>query len=65
MKQNKKIGYMCRTDFENELEHASDGNKIFPSVEALKHHLHCVDMCGIVEVEVTLKRVVEVGKDNE
>lgn len=52
-------GYMCLTDFEYELGNASDGNKVFPSVDNLRHHMRCANVCGIVEVEVRFKRLVQ------
>ena len=55
------IGYMDRTDFDHELGHASDGNKVYPSVEALKRDRSCVDECGIVMVAVTFVAVIEEG----
>ena len=55
------LGYMCRTDFDWELGMAADGNKIFPSVKALKHYRKCVKGCGIVRVRVTLDKVITKG----
>lgn len=52
------IGYMCGTDFQYELGAASGGNRIYPSVENLKEHQKCWEECGIVEVKVTLNKVV-------
>jgi len=56
-----RVGYMCGTDFDHELGNASDGNTIYPSVDALKRHNKCVDECGVVEVEVRYKRTIEQG----
>ena len=53
------VGYMCKVDFECELGMADGGNRVFPSVENLKKHRKCYDQCGIVEVEVSFKSVVE------
>jgi len=55
------IGYMCRTDFECELGAASGGNTIYPSVEDLKRYKPCAESCGVVEVEVRYRRIVEPG----
>lgn len=54
-----KIAYMCGTDFELSLvtEKKSPTN-IFSTVEAIKHHKNCTHECGIVEVDVTLRRWV-------
>jgi hypothetical protein len=51
-------GFMCKTDFDSELGHATDGDKVYPSVDALKAERECVVECGVVEVEVSLVRVV-------
>lgn len=53
------IGYMCLTDFECELGGATGGNTVHPSVEDLRKRRGCVDRCGIVEVEVRARRVVQ------
>lgn len=53
------IGYMCLTDFECELGGATGGNTVHPSVEDLRKRRSCVDGCGIVEVEVRARRVVQ------
>ena len=55
-------GYMDKVDFDHELGHNSAGNKIYPSPEALLRRQLCAEECGIVEVEVRLKRVVLQGK---
>ena len=52
-------GYMCKTDFDFELGMAADGNRVFPSVTALRESRSCVDQCGIVEVKVFCTRVVQ------
>lgn len=59
MKKRKVIGYMDKVDFDCELGQAIDGNKVFPSIEALKKFKPCVKQCGIVEVEVRLREVIQ------
>ena len=57
-----KIGYMCMTDFDYELGHASGGNKVYPSLMNIRHNSKCCKLkgcCGIVEVMVSVKRVVK------
>lgn len=54
-------GYMCATDWHHELGHAHDGNKVYPSVKAIKRELTCTDECGIVQVEVRFIRTVKRG----
>ena len=61
MSEKVRIGYMCKVDFDFELGEALGGNEIFPSVEDLKEHRKCTDECGVVEVEVRLRAVVESG----
>lgn len=55
------IGYMDKVDWDWELGAASGGNRVFPSVKDLKNHKPCWQECGIVEVEVRLKRIVRHG----
>lgn len=57
-----KIGYMCKVDFEHELEHAAPGSTVYPSINALIEDKHCSDECGIVKVQVSLIEVVQAGK---
>jgi hypothetical protein len=59
--EETRIGYMCQTDFEHELGKAVRGNLVYPSVAALKQSRNCVDECGIVEVEIRLRQVVQEG----
>jgi len=49
--QKSIIGYMCYIDYVYELGNASDGNKVYPSEEALKKEHECWEECGIVEVD--------------
>lgn len=51
-------GYMDKVDFDEELGNAIDGNKVFPSLKALKKYKPCTKQCGIVKVEVRLKEVI-------
>ncbi len=53
------IGYMDMVDWQHEIGCASRGNRVYPSIEDLKSHRACWSSCGIVEVEVSFKRVVE------
>jgi hypothetical protein len=52
-------GYMCLTDWDHEIGYASDGNKVYPSEAALRRERRCADECGVVEVTVTLSRVIQ------
>lgn len=51
-------GFMCKIDFDHELGAASSGSTVYPSLRALRREHTMADACGIVEVEVTLVRVV-------
>jgi hypothetical protein len=57
--RTKARGFMCATDWQYEIGNAADGNKVFPSVRALKEHMTCWEECGIVEVEVTVIATIE------
>lgn len=56
-------GYMCKVDYDFELGKVSDGVKVYPTVSCLKENSGCGfnGECGIVEVEVKLKRIVNKG----
>ena len=51
-------GFMCKVDWDYELGAALGGNNIFASEADLIANKKCTDECGIVEVEVRLKRVI-------
>lgn len=51
--------FMDMVDFEEELGNAMKGNKIFPTIEDLRREKPCTKQCGIVEVQVSLVRVVQ------
>lgn len=53
------IGYMCKTDWDFELGNALDGNKIYPSQGSLLANRSCIAECGMVEVEVRLRKVIQ------
>lgn len=55
-------GFMCRIDFDHELGYASEGNRVYPSIDALKKRHEMWKECGIVEVEVRLVKIVEPGR---
>lgn len=59
----KYKAYMCRTDFACECGNHIDGNRFFADIDDLKKFYKCTDECGIVEVEISLVRVVEEGTD--
>lgn len=53
------LAYMCKTDWNFELGKGYDGCELYSTIEDLKEYRPCVEECGIVEIEVTLKRVVQ------
>ena len=55
-------GWMCLIDAEHELGAASDGSRVFPSVEDLKEYHECWPECGIARVEVKFVAVELPGK---
>lgn len=60
MKNEDRVvaGFMCKVDWDHELGAALGGNNIFASEADLIANKKCTDECGIVEVEVRLKRVI-------
>ncbi len=59
MSSDSKICFMDKVDFDYEIGNALGGNQLFASLEDLKKHKGCCHQCGIVEVEVVLKKVVQ------
>ena len=57
------IGYMDKNDFDCEVGDNPNGNIFFTSIEDLKREMTCSEFCGIVEIEIRLKRVVKEPKD--
>jgi hypothetical protein len=57
-KTKSVICYMDKVDFEEELGKAVAGNRVFPSVDACRKSKACVHQCGIVEVEIRLRKVI-------
>lgn len=56
---SKKVTcYMCEIDWDYELGEALGGNVLYSSVEDLKKN-HPHEQCGIVEVEVTLTKIIK------
>lgn len=52
-------GYMCKVAWDYELGNALGGERIYPSQADLISNHNCTDQCGMVEVEVRLKRIVK------
>ena len=53
-----RVGYMDKVDFDHELGNAMGGNTVFPSIDDLEENKPCTESCGIVEVEIRLRRVI-------
>lgn len=51
--------YMCRIAFECEID--GTACKVYPTLDDLREAHPCADNCGIVEVRVSLVRVVVEG----
>lgn len=58
MTQDTRVGFMCMTDFDDELEAAAGGNTVYPSLEDLKRNCTCWDSCGVVRVTVSREEVI-------
>lgn len=54
-----KTGFMCKTDYYQKLGSASNASQIFSSIETLKQHKKCWSDCGVVEVEIFIKKIVK------
>jgi len=60
---NVIIGYMDKIDFDCEVGGNPNGNIFFTSIEDLQRERTCSEFCGIVEIEIRLKRVVQESKE--
>jgi hypothetical protein len=61
MKKSKKVvkkSYVCGVDWQHEIGECNDV-KLFSSVKALKKARTCWAECGIVELELSVKKWVE------
>lgn len=62
---DEKIGFMCRTSWDEHVSHDPKGTKIYPSISALKADRKCSDECGVVRVKIVVDEVVSVGSIRE
>lgn len=53
------IAYMDKVDWDYEVGGAAGGNKVYPSIDDLEICKPCVASCGMVEVELKLRRVIK------
>ena len=55
--------FMDGIDWQHEVGHASNGNRVFPTVDDLVHGAgHDLDECGIAEVEIRFVRWIKESK---
>jgi hypothetical protein len=63
----QRFGYICGIDYASELGCNPTGNKIFPTVAALRGEMKCArptkgkDRCAIVRVKITVDKIVQKG----
>lgn len=53
------IAYIDGVDWQHHLLADGRGTKVFPSVEDIEIHKSCVGECGIIEVEIRVRRWVK------
>lgn len=53
------ITYMCGVNWQHDLLSGNNSVDVFPSEAALRKNKRCVDECGIVEVEMRVRRWVQ------
>lgn len=58
----KKVkAYLCQTDWDTDIPCGAQDIKIVTNLKHLKKTRQCVKECGIVEVEIKLKRIISKG----
>ena len=66
--KDKRIGYICATDFNHELEVEIAGKdtypRIYPSIKEAQRHRKCLDPntrghCGIYKVQIIKQELVQ------
>jgi len=55
--------YLCNGDFYYELPNEAEDIILSPSIEALKRRKKCWKSCGILQVEITVTKVIKKGTD--
>jgi hypothetical protein len=63
-KKKKKVvtGFMCKIEWDYNIGKAASGVTIYPTLETLRRYHGSIEECGIVEVEVSIKEIVEESK---
>ena len=59
MKEAHRTGYMDKVDFDHELAAAIGGNRVYASEEDLRVCQPCTKECGVVQVDVVLRKVIQ------
>jgi hypothetical protein len=59
--RSSKIGYMCAVDFTYHLEQDVKPLTVYRTEQDLKDKRACVEECGAVEVEISVKKVLIEG----
>lgn len=58
-KRNSKTSFVCGVDFQHEIGEGPNDIKLYSSLEVLKKQRTCWRECGIVELDIKIKRWVE------
>ena len=53
-----RLGYMCATDYYHELGEGPT-NEVYSSIDQLKKARPCVEECGILEIRVSVSKIVQ------
>lgn len=54
---------MDMSDFSDEGFNNKEGNTLYPTIPDLLREIPCAEYCGIVEVEIKLKKVIQEPND--
>lgn len=54
----ERYGYMCYVDYLHEVGEGPT-SPVYSSIKAIKEAMKCVEQCGIVEVEIKKRKVVQ------
>lgn len=53
------VVYIDGIDYQHHLLGASHGTRVFPTIASIKEHRSCVVECGIIEIEIRVRRWVQ------
>lgn len=57
--EDTAIVYMCGVDWQHHTLSDSSGTVVYPSEDVLRNARSCIPQCGIVEVEMKVRRWVQ------